>query len=83
MENLVFAAPVLGILGCAFAVYLFFFVKKQPVGTDLMKEIAGMIHEGAMAFLKREYTYLAIFIAVVFILLSWKISSLTAIAFLV
>ena len=83
MENLVFAAPVLGILGFAFAVYLFFYVKKQPVGTDLMKEIAEMIHEGAMAFLQREYTYLAGFIAIVFILLSWKISGLTAIAFLV
>jgi len=83
MENLVFAAPVLGILGFAFAVYLFFFVKKQPAGTDLMKEIAGMIHEGAMAFLKREYTYLAVFIVVVFLLLTWKISYLTAIAFLV
>jgi K(+)-stimulated pyrophosphate-energized sodium pump len=83
MENWVLAAPVLGILGFAFAVYLFFFVKKQPVGTDTMKEIAGMIHEGAMAFLKREYTYLAAFIAIVFILLTWKISTLTAIAFLV
>ena len=37
MENLVFAAPVLGILGFAFAVYLFFFVKSKPVGTDTMK----------------------------------------------
>jgi K(+)-stimulated pyrophosphate-energized sodium pump len=83
MQNMVYAAPVLGILGFAFAVYLFFYVKKQPVGTDLMKEIAEMIHEGAMAFLKREYTYLAVFIAVVFLLLTWKISYLTAIAFLV
>jgi K(+)-stimulated pyrophosphate-energized sodium pump len=83
MENLVFAAPVLGILGFAFAVYLFFSMKKESAGTDQMKEIAEMIHEGAMAFLKREYTYLAVFIAVVFILLNWKISGYTAIAFLV
>jgi K(+)-stimulated pyrophosphate-energized sodium pump len=51
-------------------------------GNDLMKEIAGQIAEGAMVFLKREYSILAIFIVIVFLLLLWKISSATAIAFI-
>jgi K(+)-stimulated pyrophosphate-energized sodium pump len=48
-----------------------------------MEEIAEMIHEGAMVFLSREYKILAVFIVIVFILLGWKISWSTGIAFLV
>ena len=40
-----------------------------PAGTDRMQEIASYIHEGAMAFLQREYRSLAIFIAVLFLVL--------------
>ena len=47
-----------------------------------MEEIAGLIHEGAMVFLAREYKILAVFIAIVFVLLSWKINGATAVAFL-
>ncbi len=47
-----------------------------------MEEIADLIHEGAMVFLAREYKILSIFIAIVFILLGWKISWATAIAFI-
>jgi hypothetical protein len=44
-----------------------------------MKELEEMIHEGAMAFLKKEYSILIIFIAAVFLLLGlvlgeWKTS---------
>jgi len=82
MQSLVFGAPVLGILGVVFAVALFFYVKRQSAGTSEMKDIAGMIHEGAMVFLRREYLYLSIFIIVVSLLLAWKISGWTAVAFL-
>jgi K(+)-stimulated pyrophosphate-energized sodium pump len=83
MENWVVMAPVLGVLGVIVAGWLFFSVKKQPVGTPKMEEIAGMIHEGAMVFLRREYQILLIFIAIVFLLLGWKISWWTAVAFLI
>jgi K(+)-stimulated pyrophosphate-energized sodium pump len=82
MQNLVFGAPVLGILGVVFAIGLFFYVKKQAVGTPKMEEIADMIHKGAMVFLRREYQYLLIFIVVVAILLGLFISKWTAVAFL-
>ncbi|MBD3324088.1 sodium-translocating pyrophosphatase [candidate division KSB3 bacterium] len=82
MQNLVIGAPVLGVLGIIFAAALFLYVKKQPIGTPKMEEIAGMIHEGAMVFLSREYKILSIFIVIVFILLGWKISWPTSIAFL-
>ena len=83
MQNLVVWAPFLGVLGILFAAWLFMFVKRQPVGTPKMEEIAGMIHEGAMVFLAREYKILSVFIVIVFILLGVSISWATAIAFLV
>ncbi|KMJ93143.1 hypothetical protein CBCST_21530, partial [Clostridium botulinum C str. Stockholm] len=35
---------------------------KENAGNERMTEISGYIHEGAMAFLRREYKYLAGFI---------------------
>ncbi|MFC1532788.1 sodium-translocating pyrophosphatase [Thermodesulfobacteriota bacterium] len=83
MQGLTFYAPFLGILSLVIAWFVYLYVKKQPNGTELMQELEGMIHEGAMAFLKKEYSILVIFIIVVFILLGvllgeWK----TSLAFL-
>ena len=83
MQNLVVWSPFLGVLGLIFAGWLFMNVKREPVGTPKMEEIAGAIHEGAMVFLSREYKILAVFIAIVFFLLGWKIGWPTSIAFLV
>jgi len=64
----------------AYAIYVW--LKKQPNGNETMVEIEEMIHDGAMAFLKKEYTYLAFFIVAVFILLLVGLNWQTAIAFL-
>ncbi len=77
-----YTAQILGVVGILFALLLYFNVKSKDAGNDLMKEIAGHIAEGAMVFLRREYSILAIFIVIVFLLLSWKISVATAIAFI-
>jgi len=58
-------APLAALVSIAAATYLFFYVKKQDSGTVKMREIAGAIQEGANAFLKREYLYLAIFVVAV------------------
>ena len=82
MQGLVTLAPFLGVLGLVFAGFLYMFTKKQPVGTPKMEEIAKLIHEGAMVFLAREYKILAVFIAIVFVLLAMAINPQTAVAFL-
>jgi K(+)-stimulated pyrophosphate-energized sodium pump len=50
-------------------------VMSAPQGSDRMKEISAAISEGANAFLRREYTWVAIFVAVltilIFVLLDW------------
>ena len=65
-----FWTPIFGIAGLLVAGLVYFRMTRKPDGTDRMREIADAIHEGAMAFLKREYLVLAIFIVAVFILLS-------------
>ncbi len=49
-------------------------LKKKPSGNKKMQEISSFIQEGALAFLKKEYTYLtafAIIVAVVLILINF------------
>ena len=82
MDNVGLISAVIGLVGLLFALTLFLWIRSKSTGTELMKEISEVIHAGAMVFLKREYSMLAIFIVVVFSLLFWKISHQTAMAFL-
>jgi len=83
MIILVFLAIIVGGAGLAGVYWLYKEIEKQDAGNDRMKEIAEMIHTGAMAFLRREYTILAGFILVVFVLLNIFIHPATAFAFVV
>jgi K(+)-stimulated pyrophosphate-energized sodium pump len=83
MQELTVYAPYLGFLSLIIAWFIYGYVKKQPNGTELMQELENAIHEGAMAFLRKEYSILVIFIVVVFVLLGlllgeWR----TSIAFI-
>ena len=61
--------PVIGIIGILAAFIIYQAVKKQPDGSKEMQDIAASIHEGAMAFLFREYKVLAVFIIIVAVLM--------------
>ncbi|MDT8323822.1 MAG: sodium-translocating pyrophosphatase [Bacteroidota bacterium] len=74
--------PVIGAVGLLIALAIYASIKRQPEGTDVMRDIAQQIHVGAMAFLKSEYKVLSIFVVVVFVLLFAFIGMYTAIAFL-
>ena len=69
-----------------FALYLIRTINRQSPGTERMQRIAALIRTGAMAFLRTEYTVLAGFVAVMFLVL-WLFlpgnSLLTAVSFLV
>lgn len=45
-------------------------VTSKPSGNEAVREIGGLIQEGANAFLRREYMYLSIFVIVVFVILA-------------
>lgn len=81
MLDLTGVAPFLGIIGLMVAFLIYLYVKKQPNGNETMQELEEMIHDGAMTFLKKEYSYLAVFIVIVFILLVLAVDYRTAIAF--
>ena len=58
-------APLSGAVALVFAFYLANRINRVNPGNERMREIAGAIHEGAMAFLIREYKTLIVFVVVV------------------
>lgn len=54
----------ISIIALVFAWYLAEKVRRAEPGSKKMQELAGAIHEGAMAFLHREYKILTIFVII-------------------
>ena len=83
MYNYMYLVPIAAVIALLFAAYLAGKVGKQDAGTDRMKEIAGAIAEGARAFLMAEYKILVIFVVVLFVLIGFGISWVTAVCFVI
>ncbi len=79
--------PGAGLLALLFAAWKTTWVNRQDPGNEKMIEIGQAVREGAMAFLKREYTVLSFFVIIVAILLFFGNSSrgtqLVAVSFVV
>lgn len=82
MDSTFILVAFIGVLALLFAYYLASGISKADAGTERMKEIAGYIHDGAMAFLKSEYQYLAIFITAVAAIILFVIGWQTSVAFI-
>ena len=67
----IFYAVIAGVLGLIAAASFAAYVLRQDEGTERMREISAAIKEGAMAFLRREYQILAIFVLVLAIALGF------------
>lgn len=78
MNVLAVFVVIAAILGLLVAYGLSAWISKVPEGTDRMKEIAGFIRVGAMAFLRREYKAMAAVIVILFLIIGFTISWLTA-----
>ena len=73
----------LGILGLYAASRVFAMVRIYPAGEGKVAEIASAIHRGAMVFMRREYSILAVFVVVVWLFLLIFLGWGTSFAFLV
>ncbi len=58
--ELVFMIPLAGLAAVFYAAYLAWDVLRRDPGTPEMQDVSSMIFEGAMAFLKRQYSTIAV-----------------------
>jgi K(+)-stimulated pyrophosphate-energized sodium pump len=64
-----YLAIVSAVAGLGLAAYFSKVVNAAPEGNEVMREIALAIREGAMAFLRREYRAIAVFVAILTIVI--------------
>ena len=81
--NTLLMAPILGVIGMVAAFVVYQLVMKYPDGEDKVKKIGDQIHNGALAFMKTEYKYLLLFVAVLVVLAYSFLSTESAIAVVV
>ena len=62
MDSVPYLAVVAALAGLALAAYFSAVVRAADPGSERMQEIMGAIREGAMAFLRREYRWIAVFV---------------------
>ena len=65
--SILYIAIGAGVLALLFAAALVRNILKQDQGSEAVRAIGRSIQEGAMAFLTREYRFLAFFVIVVFV----------------
>ena len=81
MNNLSEVTPLIGLGGLICAGIVFAINNRRSPGNERMRELSELIHTGAMTFLKREYRILFVFVAIVAVLILWKLNVQTAICF--
>ena len=72
-----------GVVALLYGVFAARSIFAAPAGNERMQEIAAAIREGASAYLKRQYTAIAIVGAVVFAILAAFLGMIVAIGFLI
>ena len=65
---------IMGLAALVVAAASAYLVLEEDQGSPKVREISGAIHEGASAYLKRQYTTIWVFVAVIAVLLSFASS---------
>jgi K(+)-stimulated pyrophosphate-energized sodium pump len=61
LPGIFWIVPAAGVITIIFALFLINNIMKRPTGTPKMKEIGDIIFQGAWAFLKRQYSTIAMY----------------------
>jgi K(+)-stimulated pyrophosphate-energized sodium pump len=72
MFKVVYLIPLAGLLALLFTYLRSVWVERQEVGTPRMAQLAEHIAQGAVAFLRAEYSVLAVFVLAVAVLLGFQ-----------
>ena len=85
MHHAVLFALLCAAAAVAYGIGLTVWLLRQPAGTERMQEIARAVQEGAAAYLRRQYTTIAVVAIVPFLLLGFyhKLGWGTAVGFLI
>ncbi len=70
MSSIPYLAVAAAIAGLALAAYFSTVVNRADAGTEVMRELAQAIREGAIAFLKREYRWVSVFVVIMTIVIA-------------
>jgi K(+)-stimulated pyrophosphate-energized sodium pump len=81
--DLVTIAIILGLVAVLYGAFTSRQVLSAPAGNEKMQEIAGAIQEGAQAYLKRQYTTIAIVGVVVVVIVAIFLGAIPAIGFVI
>ena len=69
MDSILLAIAA-GAVGLVAAALLVWRVMRQPSGNEAVREIGALIQEGSAAFLRKEYSILAVFVVIMFAILA-------------
>ncbi len=69
-DTILYIALGAGVLALILAVYYTRVVLAAPRGNERMVELSDAIRSGAMAFIKREYTWVAVFVVIMAVLIA-------------
>ena len=69
-------------IAIAFAFFKYWSLLKKSPGSKEMQHISGLVHKGALTFLKKEYSILIVFVIVITAFLALALSPITAGGFL-
>lgn len=72
-----------GVITLFYAMILARRVLSENPGSEIMVQLSHSIEKGAMTFLKREYSFLLIFVLVVAVVIVWVRGSVTGLSFIV
>ncbi|MDR1781725.1 MAG: sodium-translocating pyrophosphatase [Bacilli bacterium] len=83
LTNLIFLAPIAGILSIIAASFFAYDVLKKDVGDKSMQDISAAVQEGAMAYLNKQYTVIGIVGIVLAIIIAFVLGWQIALTFII